>query len=346
MTNLTESTIDVVHYMRKPGLRAYSVERVYGDIRKHVPSDIAIRTCVSRFASRGIFGRVLDIFRVPWCQGDVNHVTGDVHFLTYLLRKHRTVLTILDCVTLERLQGFKKYLFWLLWYWLPEKRCTRVVAISESTKRQLMYYLKCDENKIRVIHCNVSDVFKPAPKFFNQTCPRILQIGTTPNKNIERVAEALRGVVCNFVVVGLLSDEQTGALQKCRISYENYARIADDELIRQYGLCDMLIFASTYEGFGLPIVEANAVGRPVVTSDCWSMPEVAGNAACLVNPLDVQSIRAGVMRVITDAAYRDQLVAHGFENVKRFRVEAVAEKYAELYRDVYSLNFSKNTLLS
>ena len=78
------------------------------------------------------------------------------------------------------------------------------------------------------------------------------------------------------------------------------------------------------------------VGRPVVTSNLWSMPEVAGNAACLVDPLDVASIRAGICRVIQDSAYRERLVEAGFENVKRFQVETIAAQYANLYRSVYA----------
>jgi glycosyltransferase involved in cell wall biosynthesis len=84
----------------------------------------------------------------------------------------------------------------------------------------------------------------------------------------------------------------------------------------------------------LPIVEGQAVGRPVVTSNCSSMAEVAGDSACLVDPLDVASIRAGVARVCGDADYRAELVRRGFENVKRFSARAVAEQYAALYREV------------
>ena len=118
--------------------------------------------------------------------------------------------------------------------------------------------------------------------------------------------------------------------------FKNIFDLSREELVEQYQRCDLLIFASTYEGFGLPIVEANAVGRPVVTSNLWSMPEVAGNAACLVDPLDVASIRAGICRVIQDSAYRERLVEAGFENVKRFQVEGIAAQYANLYRSVYA----------
>jgi Glycosyltransferase len=83
----------------------------------------------------------------------------------------------------------------------------------------------------------------------------------------------------------------------------------------------------------MPIIEAQTVGRPVVTSNCSSMPEVAGvGGACLVDPFDVASIRAGVLRVIKDPDYREALVKRGFENVCRFRPQAIARAYCALYR--------------
>jgi glycosyltransferase involved in cell wall biosynthesis len=91
-------------------------------------------------------------------------------------------------------------------------------------------------------------------------------------------------------------------------------------------------FVSTQEGFGMPIVEANTVGRPVVTSRVASMPEVAGDAACLVDPFDVESIRAGILRVMHDAAYRDTLVQNGFRNHLRFTPQAVSRQFIDIYR--------------
>jgi glycosyltransferase involved in cell wall biosynthesis len=123
-------------------------------------------------------------------------------------------------------------------------------------------------------------------------------------------------------------------LQRCGIDYENYVGLSRQELVAQYADADLLLFASTYEGFGLPIVEAQAVGRPVVTSNILPMPEVAGDGAYFVDPFDVASIRAGVLHVVDNAEQRNRLVEAGLRNVERFRIAAVARKYAELYREI------------
>ncbi len=267
-------------------------------------------------------------------QGDVNHVTGDVHYLTLLLDPKRTVLTVHDLVMVGRLRGLARLVFWFLWYWLPVRRSRAIVVISESTRAALLASVRCDPGKVRVIHNNVSDEFRPAPRAFNAAYPRILQVGTKPNKNLSRVAEALAGLACRLVIIGPLSDDQVAMLRQHGIDHENHVGLSRAALVAQYEAADMLLFVSTYEGFGLPIVEAQAVGRPVVTSNILSMPEVSGAAACLVDPYDVMGIRAGVQRIIDDPSYRDGLVAAGYENVKRFGAAHVAKQYAALYREI------------
>lgn len=294
-----------------------------------------VSVCVNRFFSRGIVGRLADALRVLRYQGDVNHVTGDVHYLTYFLSRHRTVLTILDCVSLERARGYRFWILWFFWFWLPVNRSVVIPVISESTRRQLLDYVRCDPSKVRVIYCNVSDEFTPASLRFNSKCPRILHVGTTANKNLNGHVVALAGMPCLLVIIGALNADQRHDLERHGVAYENHVGLSREELLAQYRRCDLVLFASTYEGFGLPIVEAQAVGRPVITSRLWSMPEVAGNGACLVDPYDIESIRSGVQRVIMDATYRESLIQAGFHNVKRFRTEVIAAYYADLYREVY-----------
>jgi glycosyltransferase involved in cell wall biosynthesis len=320
--------------MRRSRANGFSIERLYEDIRAALPDDCRVKVWTCRNFSEGVWRRLQDVWLARTQQGEVNHVTGDVHYLTFLLDSRRTVLTVHDLVMLGRLRGVRRGIFWFFWYWLPVRRSRVVIAISESTRRALLESVRCHPAKVRVIYNNVSDEFQPVPRIFNAQLPRILHIGTTCNKNLDRVAEALKGIRCRLVVVGALSHGQREALREHDITYENLIGLSREGIVAQYAAADLVLFASTYEGFGLPIVEANAVGRPVVTSKILSMPEVAGEAACLIDPFDISSIRAGVLRVINDTAYRDDLVAKGLENVKRFKASRIAEQYASLYREV------------
>ena len=329
-------SLRVVYFHRKRGPEHFSLERVFSDIREQLASSIHGVVAHCPRPSKGIWNRIVNVLWAYRNQGDVNHITGDVHYLTFLLRKNATILTIADCVPLERSRGLKRWLLWLFWYWLPEKRSGKITAISTFTKNQLLLHVSCDPDKIAVVHCPVAKEFAPSPKPFDVACPVVLQVGTGWNKNLEGVAKALKGIACRLEIVGQVSEAQRSVLAVNGIAFACHIGVSDEEMRSLYRKCDLVVFASVYEGFGLPIIEAQAIGRPVVTSNCCSMPEVAGDSACLVNPDSIDSIRLGIMRVLGDQAYREGLIAKGFENVKRFPPARIAEQYAELYRRMIS----------
>ena len=162
----------------------------------------------------------------------------------------------------------------------------------------------------------------------------LLQVGTAPNKNLARVTESLCDLHCRFVIVGPLTSADHEHLSKSGIDYTSQVGVSQDDLIRAYIDCDILVFASTYEGFGMPILEANAIGRAVVTSSVTSMPEVAGDAAEFVDPYDINSIRSGIERVLHDSDHRSRLIDRGYLNVKRFQAPAISSMYASIYREI------------
>ena len=290
--------------------------------------------CEAPTYSNGVWPRIQIALAARRGRRQINHITGDIHFAILALPKRGSILTVHDCGFMRHPKPLARWLLWLFWLKLPVARCAVVTAISEATKQELIHFTGCDPDKIRVIPTIIKTHFRAQPKPFDVAQPRILHIGSAPNKNLLRHIEALEGINCTLHIIGKLSREAKDQLESRGIHYVNEHDLKDEQVQAAYHACDMLLFASTLEGFGMPILEAQTVGRPVVTSNLSSMPEVAGSAACLVDPHSVDSIRAGVLRVIEDAAYREDLIAAGFENVKRFQAETVARAYAELYGEV------------
>jgi glycosyltransferase involved in cell wall biosynthesis len=323
-------------FFRRPRPGNFSIERVYQDIAENLPQQMRVKRFENRYFSNGFIPRFLDAWAARRHQSDVNHVTGDVHFLTFFLDPKRTVLTIHDCRNLENKTGLRWFFLWLLWYRIPIWRSRFVVSISNEAQRVLLRNVSCPDRKLRIINNPVSEEFYFVNKEFNQRLPRILVVGTGENKNIARYADALKGIDCELSLIGALSESQNESLAENGIRYFSRANLLREELVSEYRAADLLLFASTYEGFGMPIIEAQAVGLPVITSSISAMPEIAGRGACLVNPFDVESIRNGVIKVMSDHVYRSQIVVAGLDNVKRFRLRTIAGLYASLYNEVYS----------
>ncbi len=270
----------------------------------------------------------------------VNHITGEVYYVALALPGKSTILTIHDIESLRNPNWIKNFLLELLWLKLPVMHTNYVTVISEHSKQKLLEATGINADKVLVIpNCiNFTEKdFKPRYTLASDV-PVLLQIGTKPNKNLETLIKAILNFPCKLLILGKLSDEQRNLLIANKIDYENYFDLSDDEVKVLYHRADMLTFVSTYEGFGLPILEANAYGLPVITSNTTAMPEVSGNAAVLVDPLNPHQILEAIIKLTQDKALRERLISNGLENIKRFRPEVVAAQYEALYKHVLSEN--------
>jgi glycosyltransferase involved in cell wall biosynthesis len=299
-----------------------------------MPEDVDVRVYVVPFQSRGVVRRVLDIAGAATRRGDVVHVTGDIHFVAFGLRRKRTVLTVLDCRDTGG-RTVRNVLFRALWFRGPVRRAARVVAISAFTAHELARVTGMRVEDIDVIPVPIDTAFEPQPPPQNER-PVVLCFGQAPNKNAERVIAAVQGIDVELRIVGQLPASTAALLASSDVPFTNGVGLSDRELVAWYAAADVVAFPSLYEGFGMPIVEAQAVGRPVVTSDRAPMNDVAGGAAWLVDPEDVASIRAGIERVLNDRELARSLVAAGFRNRERFRARPIAEQYAAIYRELGS----------
>jgi glycosyltransferase involved in cell wall biosynthesis len=277
-----------------------------------------------------IFKNLISVKKTP---KNLYHITGDVTYMGLVLGK-QSIITIHDIGSALQGNAVSRIIKKLIWFQLPAKRVRYITVISEFTKSELSKLIPNSKNKIRVIPNPVGSEFKLSPYTFNAECPTILFVGTKPNKNLERVVVALNGINCNLKIIGPLNDLQKQLLEEHRINYSNKSKLSRSEIVQAYIDCDVLCFPSTYEGFGMPIIEAQATGRPVITSNLGAMKEVARQSACLVNPFEVESIRNGIIKVIGNVEYRKNLIDKGLINTKRFSLETITQAYLELYKSM------------
>lgn len=265
---------------------------------------------------------------------DVFHQTGDIHYAVLGVRRQPVVLTIHDLRFIEEASGLKRWLFGWLWLRLPCRRADRVTVISAFTRDRLLAVCPGVSAKVCVIPNCVASDFIPVAKTWPSSKPQLLQVGTTDNKNLTRVVEACAGLPIKLRILGKLNPAQREHLDRSGLDYESCADLAKPQVVALYAVSDLVVFASTYEGFGLPILEAQATGRPVLTSDLSPMKDVAGEGALLVDPFSVEAIRAGLVRLLHDAALREHLIAAGFRNARQYSAATVALQYANLYREL------------
>jgi glycosyltransferase involved in cell wall biosynthesis len=324
----------VLHVVRRRSdFGSHSVEGLFETIRAHLPPDIQVETAMPPRLSQGIRNRVANVAWMRTHRSRVTHITGDITYLAAALPRHGSIVTILDTGWVARSWAAQR-LFHYMWIRMPVARAERVTVISQHVRQAVVAITGCDTERITVIPCCVHPSFIPEPAHGGSTRPTVLQIGSSANKNIERVAAALDNLDCELHLIGQPSPSQTAALQRHRIRFRVSVNLSRADVVRAYQEAALVIFASTFEGFGLPILEAQAVGCPVVTSNIPPMTEVASDGACLVDPFDISSIREGIQRALHDSAYRSALKRRGFENVEKYRAGPVAQQYAALYREV------------
>lgn len=343
MKKSMDSTIDkiaVVYFQRRPRPTfSFSLEYIFEDLRDKLKDNIKAEVKISKFFNDGYFSKFYNIIEAAFRQGNsVNHITGETHFLNLLMKKKTILLTVLDCGMMQRKSGIAKYIVKCLYLTWPIKRSNYVTAISEITKQEIVVYTGCDPNKIIIIPVAVDAIYKPFFKKFNSVSPSILHIGTGYNKNLIRLIEALHGLDCKLEIIGKLNNEQIDALLKNKITYNVEAGISQERMLEKYHTCDILAFISIFEGFGMPIIEANSVERVVITSNISSMPEVSGNAACMVDPFEVNDIRKGIVKLIENEAYRNDLIKNGRLNKLRFDSKKIADSYLSLYKNIVDDN--------
>lgn len=263
---------------------------------------------------------------------DIIHITGDVHYLTYALCVFRNVVvTVHDIGHVLSVTNKLRHILLYLLHVKSLKYSNAITFISDKSFQEVSEIANFLNNKSHIIYNPISKQFKYNNKRINKTCPVVLHIGTKDNKNLERSIIALSDINCSLRIIGKLSDKQKKLLDESKIIYSNVYNLSNDEIIQEYVNCDIVNFPSIYEGFGMPIIEGQAIGRVVVTSNISPMNDISNGSCVIVDPYSIVSMKNGYIEAIRNGHY---YVEKGLENVKKFRLSTITKEYLELYKSL------------
>lgn len=325
------STMKITFFFRPPMKGVYSIETVFQQLMESLPKKIKR----NEYYCTNQWKRYRSYWKARKNQGDVNHITGDIHTLALFLNGKKTILTVHDIGRFERnLSGLHKIIIKYIWLKWPLKRVAYVTAISNFTKQKLIDICNIPRDKIIVIPNPARLDFQPCHKDKINKNPIILQIGGSPVKNLSRLIKAVSNTSFRLLLLREPSKELERELNKNNIKYEFRYNLSREEVYKCYCECDILFFASEHEGFGVPILEAQRVGRAVITSDFPPMNNVAGEGALLVDPYSVSSIKLALDNLVTDSFLYKDLIKKGETNLQRFDTQNISNQYQELYSKI------------
>lgn len=268
------------------------------------------------------------------------------------------IVTIPDLIPLQFSQHYPSGIRGKANFWLQKlalKKAKGIIAISDTVKEDVEKILKIKSDKVFSIPLAPSEIYKKITdkKLLDNIKNKyrlpdrfILYVGNVNwNKNILNLAEASIKSGQILVIVGSsfmdktnLNHPEKQSLKVFLQKYENSSRIKligfvpDNDLVAIMNLADCLIFVSFYEGFGLPILEAQSCGTPVITSDISATAEIAGSGALLVNPENPVEISNSIIKIFSSEKIKKDLIKKGWENLEKYSWEKTAHKTVEVYR--------------
>lgn len=315
---------------KKAGNNYYSVERFAETLEKiSNKENLQIRILRCPVISKGFFRRLYLIIWSYFNQGDLNHILGDINFISILMKKHKTLNTFLDCRLLDEFKGIKNFLFKLLWFELPIKKSKNITFISNFSKLQIEKKVKFKINNSHVIPVPLVDnlVFK----INNNKKKNVLIVGTSKHKNIKNMIVAVKDLNINLTIVGELSDDLKLFCKLNKIRFKNLFNITNHRMRRVLAKNDILLMVSKYEGFGMPIIEAQASGTVAITSNLEPMKTVIGKNGFVVDPDKPTKIKKIVKKLLNDKKLFLKNIKRGQNNSYKYLSNVVNKKYINLY---------------
>lgn len=298
-----------------------------------------------RFASKHIRGLSAAFTHAAWFSDvDILHLHSASVIPAF--PPERTILTLYDVCSLAGFTDEGRFSGWLR----DMAHSARTIVTSSSFSRdEIVRLVGVPPERIVVVPLGVDHhVYKPQPSTWANDDPYIVMMGgATRRKNVDRAliafAEAcrhsrhpLRLVLCGAAGSGVHGQHALEVAREYGVDGRVHLRgyVAPDALLSLLASAQALLYPSLYEGFGLPILEAMACGVPVITSNVSSMPELAAEAALLVDPYDTENIAAAIIDVVGDAALRDDLRTRGLSRAQQFSWDRSAQALCAVYEEV------------
>jgi glycosyltransferase involved in cell wall biosynthesis len=331
----------IIFLNRRYNPKEISIEKLFSHIKKGVSRNENEITEIENPFGSGFLNLFKSIcfFRKQVQRDSVVHITGQIHFAAIALKTKKIIITVHDLGLYRHLSAVRLFIFKLLWVYLPFKRAKFIVAISHKTKNEIISIMPSVSHKIIVIpNCLTIEIDDTPTKHFEKL-NSILVVGTRSNKNLIRSLKALEGLDVEVLIIGELTSEVREILKNYRIKFNNKTNVSEENLFQYYKESNILLFPSIYEGFGLPILEAQATNTIVVTSNIPPMNEIAGSSSFLVDPYCIESIREGVINALSlTGEERSRIINAGKENIKKYKIDNVSEQYLQLYHNLNNKN--------
>ena len=324
-------------FRKKRALGNFSIEQSFGEVSKAWPNPSKPKWIEATHFSEGWRNRWKIIQQARAINTDILHITGDIHFAALAWPKWRrnrpqVILSIHDIGFVHDHKGWKRWLMKKIWITWPLRCVDQLITVSEATKKAVLREAPWfSAERITVIPTVVPQHFHPRLVEPQNSKPVALHIGLAENKNLRGHAEALKGLDIHLRIIGEPSRLDHEMLTKLKIDYSTRSKLTDAEMQETYATSDFLLFASTLEGFGMPILEAQMVGIPVITSDLPPMNEVAGAGGLLVHPNSIQSIRKGIEQLLGKHLLQKELIEKGFKNQTLFCPKNAASRLSVTY---------------
>ena len=320
----------------------HSIERCFAAIESGFRAGeklaIDLNTEVVPLATSGVWSMVKNCIATWMIRTDLAHITGDINYVVPFVRANKRLLTVHDVGHVQdpKHSKFKRWFLLLIWFRIPLRFTDTVICVSEQSLERLNRLVPAARGQRRVVI--PAAILEPseaptAQRPFETTKPVVLQIGSAQHKNLQRVWKACIDLDCHLAIVGSKTDEISTLQSSYALSHSIHSTVSDEALEQLYLHCDAVVFVSTHEGFGMPLIEAQVFGKPCVTSAIEPMKSNSGDGAFLVDPIDTEDIREALHRALTDTAAIEEVVKKGRENAKRFSGVEVARLHARVYAE-------------